>query len=79
MDDQLQEWIRWGVGLVIVAYIRYTHSQVDKLRERLSQVEHDVAAASINNVTLARLENELTSLSKVVYKIAGHLGIQTGD
>lgn len=79
MDAQLQEWIRWGIGLVLVAYVRYTHTQVDKLRERLSEVEHDVAAASTNNVTLIRLEKELTSLSKVVYRIAGHLGIQTGD
>lgn len=79
MDIELQDWIRWGVGLVLVGYVRYTHMQVDKLRDRLDKVSDEVAAASVNNETLKRLEGELSSLTKVVYKIAGHLGIQTGE
>lgn len=79
MDVQMQNWIRWGVGLVLVGYTRYTYMQVDKLRDRLTKVEQEVVAASVNNETLKRLEGELSSLTKVVYKIAGHLGIQTGE
>jgi len=79
MDIELQDWIRWGLGLVLVGYVRYTHMQVDKLRDRLDKVEHAAAAASVNSETLKRLEGELSSLTKVVYKIAGHLGIQTGE
>ena len=79
MGPQVQEWIRWGIGLVLVGYVRYTHMQVDKLRDRLDKVEHEAAATSVNNETLKRLEGELSSLTKVVYKIAGHLGIQTGE
>ena len=79
MDVQMQDWIRWGVGLVLVGYTRYTYMQVDKLRDRLTKVEQEVVAASVNNETLKRLEGELSSLTKVVYKIAGHLGIQTGE
>lgn len=78
MDPQTQEWIRWGLGLVLVGYTGYTHMQVEKLRDRLDKVETTVAASSNNSVILLRLDSELKTLSRVVYQIAGHLGIPTG-
>lgn len=82
MDDQLQEWIRWGlagIGTLSMVYARYLHGQIDKLREQVGAQETKIAAVSASTATLTRVENDLSSLTKVVYRIAGHLGVPTGD
>lgn len=78
----MQEWIRWvlgGLGTLSMVYARYLHSQIDKLREQMGAQETKIAAVSASTATLTRVENDLSSLTKVVYRIAGHLGVPTGD
>lgn len=82
MNDQLQEWIRWGLGglgALSLFYARYVHGQMDTLREQVVDVKTKLASVSTSTTTLARLESDLSSLTKVVYRIAGHLGVPTGD
>lgn len=82
MDIELEDWIRWGlggIGVLSMAYARYIHGQMDTLREQVVDVKTKLASVSTSTTTLARLENDLSSLTKVVYRIAGHLGVPTGD
>lgn len=90
MDVETQEWIRWGLGIVLLGYVRYTHMQIKEERdtrnmqmhdlgERLNYTETQVAIAAQNASLLTDLRKEVNTLSKVVYLIAGKLGIKTGD
>ena len=93
MDAQTQDWLRWaldGLGACAAVYARWTNSQlkdertareevVKDINARITAVELSAAAAARDSEVLGRVQEKLDKLAVVVYKMAGHMGIQTPE
>ena len=93
MDGQTQEWLRWaldGLGASAAVYARWTYGQlkgertareeaVKEINTRITAVELSAAAAARDSEVLGRVQEKLDKLAVVVYKMAGHMGIQTPE
>jgi hypothetical protein len=76
------DWIFSCLIAVVGGYVRYTHSSFNILHKDVRKVERDVtelttkvAGIEAQKGTLDRLYDSVEDLSKLTYKIAGHLGI----
>lgn len=58
MDTQIQDWIRWGAGLVVAAYARYVHNQIRQEHveriESIKELNDRINAVEIQSATLVR-------------------------
>lgn len=90
MDLELQDWIRWGVGIVLVGYVRYVQNQlrlehtermesIKELNDRLSTAEIQSAASARDSEVLEKVRDKLDKLATVVYMMAGQMGIKTTE
>lgn len=90
MDVQMQDWIRWGLGLVLVGYTRYVHNQIrqehiermeaiKELSDRMSAVEIQSATSARDSEVLEKVRDKLDKLATVVYMMAGQMGIKTTE
>jgi hypothetical protein len=90
MDNQMLDWIRWGIGLVLVSYTRYVHHQIGlehtermeairQLSERIAIVERQSAASERDSATLEKVCDKLDKIASVVYMMSGQMGLKTTE
>lgn len=93
MDGQTQEWLRWaldGLGALAALYAKITHGQIkaerkareealEEVGKRLTTVELQSAVAARDSEVLEKVQDKLDKLTVVVYRMAGHMGIQTPE
>lgn len=90
MDNQVQEWIRWGIGFVLASYVRYVHNQlrqeheertesIKNLNDRVNAVEIQSATSARDSEMLEKVRDKLDKLATVVYMMAGQMGIKTTE
>lgn len=90
MNAQLQDFIQWAIGLVLViaipSYTRWVHGEIKSLRsetttktedieKELGTLKVQVAAFEATRAALERMENKLDDLTKLVHQMAGRQGI----
>jgi hypothetical protein len=90
MDNQMLDWIRWGIGLVLVSYTRYVHNQIGlehtermeaikQLNERMAVVERQSTTSARDGEMLQKVCDKLDKLANVVYMMAGQAGFKTPE
>lgn len=90
MNIQLQDFIQWALGLILViaipGYTRWVHSEIkslrtqttsktDDLEKELGTLKVQVASFESTRAALERMENKLDDLTKLVHQMAGRQGI----
>lgn len=90
MTFQLQDFLQWAVGIILVlsipGYTRWVHGQFKDLREEtrgksqhleeeISNIRVQVASFEATRAALERMETKLDDLTKLVHQMAGRQGI----